>query len=66
MIRSLDKQSRPLARAALEQGWQIERRGKHAALTSPSGAVVVLPVTPSDRRGWLNTRARLRREGVQC
>jgi hypothetical protein len=56
---------RALARKARGEGWAITRTGGgHLAWRSPSGAVVYTPGTPSESRGYLNTRAEFRRAGL--
>jgi hypothetical protein len=57
---------RTMARAAERAGWSIARRGNgHLAWTSPDGATVFTPSTPSDYRSTLNSRAQLRRAGLK-
>ena len=56
---------RTLARKARKQGWTITMtRGTHLAWTSPSGAVIYTPSSPSESRGYRNTRAEFRRAGL--
>lgn len=66
-LRSVDRQFRPLVRAALEQGWGLRirsGRSPHPSLIKGSKRIII-PGSPSDRRAWLNMRAHLRREGVK-
>ncbi len=56
-----------LIRAARNQGWQVERTdGGHLRFRPPdaTGPPIITPSTPSDWRGLLNLRARLRRSGL--
>jgi hypothetical protein len=56
---------RALARKARRKGWTITTTGGgHLAWTSPSGAVIYTPSSPSESRGYLNTRAQFRRAGL--
>jgi hypothetical protein len=49
--------------ALIAQGWRVER-GKHYKAFSPDGkTLVILSITPSDRRGLLNAISQLRRAG---
>jgi len=58
---------RSVARKAKRQGWTITgTRGRHLAWTSPAGAVVYTPSSPSDSRGYRNTVALLRRAGLRA
>lgn len=42
--------------------WTAEKAGSgHVKLRHPSGALVTVSSSVSDRRGWLNVRADLRR-----
>lgn len=55
-----------LRRAAKEQGWEVKTTGGgHIKFLPPKGEMVIAPSTPSDRRGWLNTRAQLRKAGLR-
>jgi hypothetical protein len=48
--------------AALGSGWRVRRtNNNHLMAVSPGGSVVVVGTTPSDKRAFLNTRARIRR-----
>jgi hypothetical protein len=64
----VDKEYRALRDAALAAGWTVRessRKGAHLQVVSPDGRTIVgFPTSASDRRGWLNTRAQLRRGGV--
>lgn len=40
--------ARALVRQVLREGWTLSNGGKHPKLTAPSGAVVILPSSPSD------------------
>lgn len=58
---------RPLVKAARAAGWVLEMtRNNHWRLRSPDGEAIFFPLSPSDWRGWKNTRSRLRRAGVDC
>lgn len=60
-----NSEMRKLLRAAKASGCRIERaRTGHIKVHAPSGGFTVLATTPSDRRGFLNARSRLRRLGV--
>ena len=64
-MRCLAKEYRPLVTKAREAGCHIERTRKgHLLFVTPTGARVIAPGTPSDRRALLNTTAQLRRSGV--
>lgn len=43
-------------KARVRDGWIFERRRKHGRLVSPSGRMVCVPFTPSDRRALYNFR----------
>ena len=43
-----------------------QRRGSHLKISKDGRLVTTAPGTPSDRRGRLNLRATLRREGLEC
>lgn len=59
------KDYRPLLKRAKALGCTIEpTRKHHLAITTPSGARVICPGTPSDHRCLKNTTAELRRAGV--
>jgi hypothetical protein len=47
------------------QGWKADQTSKGYMLRSPNGVdQVLVHGTPSDRKVWLNLRARLRRAGA--
>lgn len=56
-----------IAAAEQQEGWDVHRRPKtgHIMFVAPCGARVLSASTPSDWRGTLNLRARLRRLGLQ-
>jgi len=55
-----------LAGLARRQGWTVTlNRRNHWRWKAPGGAVIFTENTPSDRRGWLNSRARLRAAGLR-
>jgi hypothetical protein len=56
---------RQLSKLCLHQGWSIDRTDHHLRFTSPTGAVVVTSVTPSDYRSYNNLRQWLREAGLQ-
>ena len=63
---NLSKDYRHLVRAAQLENWEVRHKRRHLQLASPDGhTLVTVPGTPSDRRSYLNTRAALRRAGVQ-
>lgn len=54
-----------LLKALKRQGCLVEHTGSgHIRITLPQGDTIILAHSPSDRRAWLNDRARLRRAGV--
>ncbi len=64
--RLIPKQYKPLVEAALANGWRLKPCTRHNSLLSPDGSTIVtVPCTPSEYRGWANTRAELRRAGVR-
>lgn len=64
---SLKREMNDLRRRAERQGWTIElRRSGHLKWVPPAGGPFVFsPSTPSDVRGIRNTRAELRRHGLE-
>lgn len=57
---------RRLARAASVAGWNVKRTGGgHLRFQAPGGPPLFTSSTPSDPRGILNFKARLRRSGLQ-
>ena len=63
--RSVPRELRALADAAVEAGWSIRRtRGSHWTWTGPDGQLVISSGTPGCRRGVLNTRSLLKRSGI--
>ncbi len=45
----------------VRSGWHFCRGGKHGKLRTPQGTcTLTVPVTPSDRRAWLNFRRDIR------
>jgi hypothetical protein len=64
LSKSGGKEVKYLLSRVARQGGQVEhRKAGHIKVTHPSGGIVFLPSTPSDRRSMLNTRAQLRRAG---
>lgn len=54
------------ARIARRAGWSVElTAGHHLRWASPSGAVVITASTPGRGRALINTRADLRRAGLE-
>jgi len=51
----------------LNPGWRVEDRTKHlmAFPADKAHGPITIPLTPSDRRSILNTRAALRRAGAK-
>ena len=71
----MDKDYRPIVKAAKRQGWQLDLTGgHHPRLVPPDGwknsegdlaAAVTFAATPSDtRRGIKNFKADLKRQGL--
>lgn len=64
-MRSVPREFRPLVKAACAAGWRISRRNAHLWLWAPyERTTVSVPCSPSDGRAVKNTRAELRRAGV--
>lgn len=62
---SAKRDLKDLIAICVRAGWTCERSGGgHWRLRSPSGALVFCPSTPSDARGLLNLRAKLRQKGA--
>lgn len=56
---------RSLFETLAKQGWIIETtKGGHIKLKPPTGMVVIVASTPSDRRALANTRSLCRRSGA--
>ncbi len=52
-------------RVAEKAGWTVEQTGgNHLCWTSPTGESTYTPLTPGARRSLQNTRAQLRRAGL--
>lgn len=65
-MRGMSKDHAQLVKKAKKQGWTVQYKGKHPRLVSPDGSYfVVMPLTASDHRSFLNTRAELRRAGLE-
>lgn len=60
-----DPETRKLVDTATRAGWTASNGGSHLRLESPQGRVVVVSKTPSDHRAVNNTRAELRRAGLE-
>jgi predicted RNA binding protein YcfA (HicA-like mRNA interferase family) len=55
-----------LIELAKAEGWTCERCGSgHYKLRSPTGAIVILPFSPSSGRAFYYSRALLRRYGLK-
>lgn len=54
LIRTLRKRKIPVTKT----------EGGHWLVQCPNGQGVIMQATPSDWRGWRNTKARLKRNGV--
>lgn len=53
-----------LVKALKAQGYEVEpTKGGHYGVSKNGRRVATLAGTPSDRRGWLNALAQLRRSG---
>lgn len=63
---AVHRELRPFVKAAIDQGWSVEKTGGgHLRFKSPTGAVVFTPSTPGGgNRAIENTRAALRRAGL--
>lgn len=59
-----DKRYRELAVRAVIAGWNLRRTGAGHWLIEHGRESITFSSTPSDRRAWLNTRARARRAGL--
>jgi hypothetical protein len=60
------KEVREVVRAAQRQGWRVVEKKKGWALYDPSGEhMEMLHKTPSDRRGLMNSVARMKRYGFE-
>ena len=45
----------------VRSGWYFQRGGRHGKLRTPQGArALTVPISPSDRRAWLNFRRDVR------
>ena len=45
----------------VRSGWQFCRGGRHGKLRAPQGSyALTVPISPSDRRAWLNFRRDVR------
>jgi hypothetical protein len=65
LVSGLPKDYRPLVRAALANGWKLQRTGKgHAKLTSPTGWSTPLPGTSKNPSLFKAIRKRLAEHGV--
>lgn len=60
------KEIKEIIREATQQGWRVERGGKHYRAYPPSmeSPPQTIPITPSDYRGYKNLLAQLRRGGM--
>lgn len=59
---SKDKRIDQLVRQLIRQDWRFIFGGKHGRLRSPDdGTILFVPITPSDRRAFLNFRNDVRR-----
>lgn len=66
MSKSRKSDQRELIDAAEEQGWVVIEKAQSIQLRAPDGdGMVVVHRTESDHRANQNTRARLRRLGLQ-
>lgn len=53
---SKDKNIRELVSILIKIGWKYKRRTKHGSITAPTGRMITIPTTPSDRRSFYNFR----------
>ena len=66
MSKSRKDEQRQLIEAAVEQGWNVVEKARNIQRRSPDGSgIVTVHHTESDHRANQNTRARLRRLGLQ-
>lgn len=64
---SSDRTINDAVRVLIREGWRAWRGGKHIKVEHPSGkAFVTVPVTPGDRRSYLNFRADVRRARLRA
>lgn len=63
----IQKDQKPLYKAALSQGWHVEKRtgSGHNVWISPQGRKVFHASTPGDWRSNRNLASALRREGLE-
>jgi predicted RNA binding protein YcfA (HicA-like mRNA interferase family) len=60
----MDKEIAKLMRKAKKQGWRVEvTRKSHIKFLSPFGGIVIASGTPSEHRGLLNLKSRLKARG---
>jgi hypothetical protein len=61
----VNKEIIKLMRKARKQGWRVEvTRKNHIKFLSPFGGIVVASGTPSENRGILNLKSRLKSKGL--
>jgi hypothetical protein len=61
----VNKEILKLMRRAKKQGWSVQVTKKnHIKFFSPLGGIVVASGTPSESRGFLNLKARLKSKGL--
>ena len=67
MARRIDRDVRPLVKAAQQQGWTLDfTKSGHVKMIPPAGgAPIFASKTPSDHRSLKNFAAQLRRAGVK-
>lgn len=53
---SKDKNINTLVNNLISVGWKYKRRKKHGSIVSPTGNMLIIPSTPSDRRAFYNFR----------
>jgi hypothetical protein len=64
--KAMKKEWRPIARAAIDQGWTITHtRGGHFSWRSPEGEQVFSPSTASDHHSLDRVILKLRRAGLE-
>lgn len=70
-MKGMNKDYAQLVKKAKKQGWTVvygkgQGAKGHPRLVPPDGGqFIVIPLTPSDHRSFLNTRAELRRAGLK-
>jgi predicted RNA binding protein YcfA (HicA-like mRNA interferase family) len=63
---SIDKEFRPLVKAARKAGWEVLKRkgNNHYAVRAPSGETTLIPTSSRGGKAVADKRATLRRMGL--